>query len=42
MAESTSDQIKQSSLEPDKILGKSLKVELQFCESEKDYILTIY
>ena len=36
MAEGISDQMKQLSLEPDKILGKSLKAELQFCESVKD------
>ena len=39
MAESVSDQMKQLSLEPDKILGKSLEAELQFCESVKDLFL---
>ena len=36
MAEIISDQMKRLSLEPDKILGKSLEAELQFCESVKD------
>ena len=36
MAERISDQMKQLSLEPGKILGKSLDAELQFCESVKD------
>ena len=36
MAENISDQMKQLSLEPDKILGKSLEAELQCCKSVKD------
>ena len=36
MAENISDQMKQLSLEPDKILGKSLEAGLQCCESVKD------
>ena len=36
MAESISNQMKGLSLEPDKILGKYLEAELNFCESMKD------
>ena len=36
MAESTSNQMKGLSLEPDKMLVKSLETELNFCESVKD------
>ena len=36
MAESISNQMKGLSLEPDKILGKYLEAELNFCESVKD------
>ena len=36
MAESISNQMKGLSLKPDKILGKFLETELNFCESVKD------
>ena len=36
MAESISNQMKGLSLEPDKILGKSLEAELNFSKSVKD------
>ena len=39
MAESISEQMKELSLESDKILDKCLEVELKFCESVKDLFL---
>ena len=39
MAESIRNQMKELSLESDKILDKSFEAELQFCESVKDRFL---
>ena len=39
MAEKLSNQMKELSLEPDKILGKSLETELSFCLNLKDRFL---
>ena len=39
MAEKLSDQMKELSLEPDKILGKSLETDLNFCLNMKDRFL---
>ena len=39
MAESLRNQMENLSLEPDRILGKSLDIELEFCTSAKDCFL---
>ena len=39
MAEKLSNQMKELSLEPDKMLGKSLETELNFCLNLKDRFL---
>ena len=39
MAESLRNQMENLSLEPDKIIGKSLDSELEFCTSVKGYFL---